>query len=162
MSYEDVDALLRSNGAVCGVAYLGESPEHLLIGAPALLAQGGYNWLYSFLGNTGSTLQVEWKGSQMYAVIPRSDASVTFYEFYMNKDYSFTDGLGQYIDAGGRGQCALLRCSDSVTMPNLILLIDSDQGQSRYIPRITLGEGQLLTDDSRIMDLTIYNFQLYS
>lgn len=160
MSYEEVDALLRSNGAVCGVIYLGESPEALNLSSPAMLAVGGYNWRFPFLGSSGGVQLVEWNGSQVYAIIPRSDAAVSYYEFYMNKDYSFTDGLGQYIAAAPAGQPVILRCGDSVTMPNAILLIDSGEGQTRFLPRVTLGEGKLLIDDSRIMDLSMYDFRL--
>lgn len=161
MTMEDVDALLRENNAVCGVAYLGRSPESLAVGAPALLAVGGYNWLYPFLGANRNVQMVEWNGSEVYAIIPRSDATVSVYEFFLNTDYSFTNGPGAFIASTQGWQAMLLRCNDSVTMPNAMLIVDTPgAAQVRFVLWSTLSDDALIDSDSRIMDLTIYDFEL--
>ncbi len=161
MTREEVDALLRENNAVCGVAYLGRSPDSLAVGAPALLAVGGYNWRYPFLGESKNVQLVEWNGSEVYAIIPRSDATVSIYDFYLNTDYSFTDGPGAFIASSQGWQPMLLRCNDSVTMPNTMLIVDTPgAAQVRFIPWSTFSDAPLIDPDSRILDLTVYDFEI--
>ena len=161
MTMEDVDALLRENGAVIGVAYLGRSPDSLPIGAPGLLAVGGYNWLYPFLGESKNVQLVEWDGSEVYAIIPRSDVTVSIYDYFLNTDYSFTEGPGAFIASSQGWQPMLLRCNDSVTMPNTMIIVDvPGAAQVRFIPWSTLSDETLIDSDSRVMDLTIHDFKL--
>ena len=50
MTREELDEALFAADKLCAVAFLGYSTEQLNVSAPGLLATGGYNWMYPFLG----------------------------------------------------------------------------------------------------------------
>ena len=160
MTREELDEAMFAADQVCAVAFLGCSKERLNVGAPSLLATGGYNWLYPFLGETRNIQMIEYNGDEIFAVVPRSDVTVQVCQYFLSTDYEFTERPGQVMVTLRGGQPMILRCNTSDTLPNTVLLIDGAGPTVSYIPRLSLADSSLLRTSDRVMDLTIYDFAM--
>jgi len=159
MELAEVDALLQEEDALCAVAYLGKTDKRLPVGAPSLLATGGYNWMYPFLGSIVGNQMVECGGDEVFAVIPRSDAVLTVQKYNFSMDYNFIEAPGEVLAVSRDGQPLLIRCNTADTLPNTVLTLQLGRESVQYIPRVTLGTGELLMTADRIWDFTIHDFQ---
>lgn len=156
MTLAEVDALLAENGALCGIAYLGDTEKGLAVGAPSLLAVGGYNWKYPFLGSIPGSQMVEHHGYEVYALIPRSDVVLTVRNYYYSLDYNFVESMGDVITSSTGGTPLIVRCNVRYTLPNMILVMQCGGVTKTYIPRSGIDTGELLLTSDAVMDLTIY------
>ena len=160
MTREELDEAMFAADKLCAVAFLGYDHERLNVSAPGLLATGGYNWMYPFLGESRSVQMVEYEGDELFAIVPRSDVILTVSTYYLSTDYTFREGPGGGLASSQGGQALILRCNTSDTLPNTILLMDGGGASGRYIPRVALSDGSLLRTSDKVMDITIYDFTL--
>ncbi len=160
MTREELDQAMFDQGKLCAVAFLGFSADKLNISAPGMLATGGYNWMYPFLGDTRGVQMIEYTGCEVFAIIPRSDAALTLYDYYLSDDFTFREGIGGLLTTSRDGQTIILRCNSSDTLPNTIFTVNAGGETARYIPRISIADYSLLRTSDKILDITMYGFVL--
>ena len=158
MTREELDEAMFAADKLCAVAFLGYDHERLNVSAPGLLATGGYNWMYPFLGETKSVQMVEFNGDELFAIVPRSDVSLALHEYFMSTDYTFREGAGGLLATSRDGQPLILRCNTSDTLPNTILLLNGGGTSAAFVPRVALSDGSLLRTSDKVMDITMYDF----
>ena len=160
MDQEALDAELWRTDTLCAVAYLGRTDKTLPVGAPGLLAVGGYNWRYPFLGSLVGDQMIECGGDEVFALIPRTDVTLVVEQYTYDMNKGFLEGPGMVHAVTQSGRPLLVRGNTSDTMPNLAITLQSGGETVLYVLRPTRESGELLLTSDRILDITIKDFDL--
>ena len=144
---------MKDENYICGVAYLGYYPEDIGMIIEDLQYKGIYE-KHSFLEEIRRKDFYSVEGSEFYAVIPAEGVKIALNEYTFDEDAngSVVRNLAESSEAP-----AFIRCNISDIMPNIQVVITTDDGRAQeYYPSLSLENGYL-SKAQQIYDFTPYD-----
>lgn len=144
---------MKDENYLCGVAYLGYYPEEIGNIIEDLQYKGIYE-KHSFLNEIRRKDFYSVEGSEFYAVIPAEGVKIAINEYAFDED---ANGSGVRNLAESSETPAFVRGNISDIMPNIQIVITTDDGStSYYYPSLSLENGTL-SKAQQIYDFTPYD-----
>lgn len=144
---------MKDENYICGVAYLGYYPEEIGNIIEDLQYKGIYE-KHSFLNEIKRKNFYSVEGSEFYAVIPAEGAKIALNEYTFDEDAngSVVRNLAESSETP-----AFIRGNISDIMPNIQVVITTDDGKTQeYYPSLSLENGTL-SKAQQIYDFTPYD-----
>ena len=148
---KDADDLLA-------VAYLGFGTDFASYMAGSD-TYGRYLKEYPFLADIPRERWLNAGGYELYALVPAdSSCTVSVCSYIVDETNDYHGAAGDLLWQIGEGDPFLLLCNVSEIMPNVIVLVEDENGEIilEYSPGLSMKDGSLWTNRKRICDFTIY------
>jgi len=151
--------VISEKNALCGVAFLGTTPDDFGELSEYLKEQSYYDD-FLFLDDLTEEDFVSEEGQELYVVIPRDESiTVTVSQYVIDLSEDYWEGVGEELLKSEDGKPVLVRGNISDIMSNLHITVvqDGSEQMVEYRPCLSLRDGMISRPPMQICDLTPYS-----
>lgn len=148
-------AVITDNFSIVGAAYIGYVYDEQSVAEIADYLKNSETYrVYCYLDDAQVVLH---EGSELYAIIPLEDYSITVYPSVLTEECENVADRTSPLYQGKPGESVALRCNYSEIFSNVLVSVSNGTDTLEFQPMLSMRDGHMVTPD-RCHDLSIYDF----